>query len=224
VRIIFHLVAVWTDVVFAHIALPSRRQETSTVVDGTLSHKLLLFLRLLRRAAVTHGPYVVVEDRDLRVHRANLISNGVLKFHHPCDFSTPNKFLLGLGEQTLFALKKYLFSMGLQLSISEGFRARLIDELSVPGVLALHAVGIIDDAYQVPLNALATRFLGAVPALDVNPVFEIERLATYGTRSTRRRHTSFEIQWVSCLIADTDKPFTTRLYFLLLAGELLYLA
>jgi hypothetical protein len=40
----------------------------------------------------------------------------------------------------------------------------LVDELAVPGVLALHAVRIIDDSDEVLLHARATRFEVAVAA------------------------------------------------------------
>lgn len=76
----------------------------------------------------------------------------------PDYFSTPNKFLLGLGKQTLFPLEEDVLAVLLQLVVPEGLGARLVDELAVPGVLALHAVWIIDDGGEVLLNATSTRF------------------------------------------------------------------
>ncbi len=80
----------------------------------------------------------------------------------------------------------------------------LVDELAVPPVLAVHAVWVIDDVYEVRLNARATRLLVAKAARDFYARFAIERVAAYWARhcaSCFSKHFSFLGQ------EDTGTPF-----------------
>jgi hypothetical protein len=52
----------------------------------------------------------------------------------------------------------------LELLVTKRLGARRVDELAVPGVLALHTVGVNTDGREIPLDTRATRIVVAVVA------------------------------------------------------------
>jgi hypothetical protein len=62
------------------------------------------------------------------------------------------------GHEALLALKEDILAVGLELFVAECFRARVVHELAVPGVLALHAVRVVRCGQAVLLHAGPTGF------------------------------------------------------------------
>jgi hypothetical protein len=123
----------------------------------------------MRNLSVFQVPNQSIDRTVLNLKRRDFSSYLILSFRETPDFPSPRELFLGLGEKTLFAFEKKLLSVLFEVTIAICFRARLIDEFPVPRVFAPHAMGIIDDAYEVPLNARATRFVFAVRARDFDP-------------------------------------------------------
>jgi hypothetical protein len=74
---------------------------------------------------------------------------------------------LSIREETLFALKEQVFAVTLELVVPERFGARKVDKLTVPRILALHAMRVRADFGKVLLYALPAALEVAVVTLDL---------------------------------------------------------
>ena len=82
------------------------------------------------------------------------------------DSKSTIKFDLSLGEQTLLAFKEDFTVMRLQRSVDKGFGHGQVQELSVPGLSAPHAVWVETALQEVPSRAGPT--LGQVAVATLN--------------------------------------------------------
>ena len=84
------------------------------------------------------------------------VSVFIYEFVNVASLDNPARSLLGLGQETLFPLKEDVFPVLLELAIPEDLGARFVYEVSVPQILAAHAVWIARHGEQVRLDTCAT--------------------------------------------------------------------
>lgn len=97
------------------------------------------------------------------------------------SLNNPARSLLSLGQETLFPLKENVLPVLLELAIPEDLGARLVYEVSVPQVLAAHAVGVARHGEQVRLDTCATRVEITKRTLHLFVIGLIYLFATYRT-------------------------------------------
>lgn len=122
--ILFDLIAVDADEIFADVTLPPSGEEPPAVIHGTLSHKLLLFGSLLTDTT-SHVPDGFIQGVQGGCHPADFKLEGVsvlLVFH---DVLPVGQYFLGRGEEAFLALEQNLFAVRLQFVVPEGFGASL---------------------------------------------------------------------------------------------------
>jgi hypothetical protein len=108
----------------------------------------------------------VFEIVETQFETRNFIANSRSFCFDASNFSSSSEFWLSIWKETPFAFKENLFAVFFEFTVSKRFRTRVIDEFAIPRIFALHAVRIIDDAYEEPLNAPSTHFVFAVRARD----------------------------------------------------------
>jgi hypothetical protein len=156
------LITLGANVVFAHITFPPGRQEPATPLRGTLAYKLLF-----HRGWVPFQIELFSFERiESQLKSRNLVTNSYSFHFDASNFSSTCEFWLGIWKKTLFTFKENLFAVFFEFTVSKLFCTRVIDEFTVPCIFAIHAVRIIDDAYEKLLNAVSARFVFAVRARD----------------------------------------------------------
>jgi hypothetical protein len=116
---------------------------------------------------------------------------GILMLKQTVDFlysKSTVKFDLSLGEQTLFAFKEDFTVMRLQRSVDKGFGHGQVQELSVPGLFAPHAVRVETALQEVPSCTGPTRSQIAVSTLDGFAVGAVESFT-----ADRARHSYYMV-------------------------------
>jgi hypothetical protein len=69
--------------------------------------------------------------------------------------------------------------VGLQRVVSKRLCARGVHKFAIPRILALHAVWVVGDFREVPLNALAATRKLAIVAVHLDPNFRTKFFTTY---------------------------------------------
>jgi hypothetical protein len=137
------LITILADLGLAEFALPLVREETAAVTNGTLPDEGFLGgggINIVTRAK----PSNLIFELELERALAALLRAALLEESGGIDLLfSPRNQLLGLRKKAPFPFNQDGFTVGLEFLVTEDLGTVQVNKLTVPSVLAAHAVRII---------------------------------------------------------------------------------
>ena len=154
--IVFDLVTIRTNVVFANLALPPGRQEPSTRLYGTLANKHAFLLFGLRPG----GSDCIarpMKRRYVYTYSHNLFVRLFYALVNLSNLENPRDGVLSLGEEAPLSLKQDRLAMLLELRVAENLGTGSVYNLPRPQLFTAHTVRVARHRQQVRLHTCSTR-------------------------------------------------------------------